>query len=111
MLLTVGLLLAPAASATTGSIVKVPFAFEAYGKVLPAGEYRILPLNYAGNYRLVGPDGRTVLFMPGAITSNWKPGQPNAEFLSKDGKYVLTAVSLQDANGRVAKIKVSDNLQ
>ena len=84
-------------------VVKVPFAFQAGDKLMPAGEYRIQPASFSSEaVQVVGKsDGKStsvVITMP--VERNGKAVSPRLVFHRYGNEYFLTEIWKGDAQGR-----------
>jgi len=81
--------------------VHVPFAFEAGGKLLPAGDYRLDRAEGSNLLLIHGGSGNSAAFLTMAVESTATVETPSLIFAREGGKLVLTAIRSPGRQARV----------
>jgi hypothetical protein len=103
MMLLAGLLAFTAAANAQSEVVSVhvPFAFEAGGKLLPAGNYRVDRAEGSNLLLIHGASGSSAVFLTMMIESASTAQTASLVFAKQGEKLVLTGVKLPGQQSRV----------
>lgn len=85
------------AVAQTGSRFNIPFNFVAGGKVLPAGDYKVMPLHgdVDSAWSIIGPNG-AVMLLTNSVQSTGAGHNTSLVFLRAGGQLSLTQIWYSD---------------